>query len=346
MKINHIYEIDVLRFIGAGSVLLYHYTFRSLFVGGVRVPMFPILEVVTRYGFIGLNLFFMISGFVILFSAFNKSPTNFAISRIDRLFPQYWVCVTLTTLVIAVSTDSPISFHDYVMNLTLVNDVFKIPDIDVIYWTLHAELKFYFIIFILLLIKELKNVHIWLPIWLLITIVYLIFKQPFFMVWFINPFYSSYFISGILYYLIYSYGLSWRRMLALMVSMTLCIIYSIIEVDGFIRQPTTIDRTVVASLIILLHIIFFIIAIKRFSFKGSKKLMMAGSISYPLYLLHLRIGKTVYDLLSTHINRYVLVLGLCLLMILISLVVNYAVENRYKGPMRRVLLSVVPNRLL
>ena len=101
---NRIYEMDVLRISGALVVIMYHYTFRGLILNGERIPLFPAIEVVTKYGYLGIGLFFMISGFVILFSALNKSPLEFVISRIDRLYPVYWVAVSITATTIIVFT--------------------------------------------------------------------------------------------------------------------------------------------------------------------------------------------------------------------------------------------------
>lgn len=69
---KHIYEIDLFRVIGAAGIVMYHYTARSIIVDGDRVSAFPIVGAITRYGFLGVNIFFLISGFVILFSAMNK----------------------------------------------------------------------------------------------------------------------------------------------------------------------------------------------------------------------------------------------------------------------------------
>ena len=62
---NRIYEIDALRISGALIVMMYHYTFRGSIIDGERIPLFPAIEIVTKYGYLGIGLFFMISGFVI-----------------------------------------------------------------------------------------------------------------------------------------------------------------------------------------------------------------------------------------------------------------------------------------
>lgn len=49
--------------------------------------MFPVLSEVTRYGYAGVNLFFVISGFVILMSVWGRTAPQFIASRVSRLYP-------------------------------------------------------------------------------------------------------------------------------------------------------------------------------------------------------------------------------------------------------------------
>jgi len=63
----HFFEIDLLRFLAAIAVLFYHYTFAGFEDNPNLVPVeYPFLAEFTRYSYLGVNLFFLISGFVIL----------------------------------------------------------------------------------------------------------------------------------------------------------------------------------------------------------------------------------------------------------------------------------------
>ena len=66
-------ELDLLRFLAALAVVLYHYTFRGFSNGDMSTMPYPLLVPVTKYGSLGVELFFMISGFVILMSASSGS---------------------------------------------------------------------------------------------------------------------------------------------------------------------------------------------------------------------------------------------------------------------------------
>ncbi|WP_421746749.1 acyltransferase family protein [Citrobacter werkmanii] len=57
-------------------------------------------------GYIGVDLFFMVSGFVIMLSTEkDKSSLSFAIKRIFRLYPVYIVCLILCTYLLSKPID-------------------------------------------------------------------------------------------------------------------------------------------------------------------------------------------------------------------------------------------------
>ena len=80
-------------------MVIYHYTFS----GHARhlIPIaFPEISVVSRYGYLGVDMFFTISGFVVLLSAWGRRPRDFVISRVVRLYPAFWTAVTITAVVV------------------------------------------------------------------------------------------------------------------------------------------------------------------------------------------------------------------------------------------------------
>src|SRR5436190_10531242 len=95
-------ELDLLRFIAACAVMLFHYTFRGP-RDGFWQASFPFLDQISRYGYLGVQVFFILSGFVILLTAYEKNAMGFAMARFVRLFPAYWICVTLTTAVVVIA---------------------------------------------------------------------------------------------------------------------------------------------------------------------------------------------------------------------------------------------------
>lgn len=183
------YLVDLMRFAAAMMVVFYHFsasgignTLNDRYKLAAPKDIYPELFVVSKYGFIGVHLFFLISGFVILASALNRTAIEFAISRWTRLYPTFWCALTFTTLVLLLFLGAgfDVSPIDFLANMTLVNDYLGITDIDPVYWTLHVELQFYGCIFLLILAGAINRYQIWLGAWMLLVISYAFFRQPFF----------------------------------------------------------------------------------------------------------------------------------------------------------------------
>jgi len=143
-----------LRGIAALSVVLCHLT-----------ALFPQKNYGFKFGITGVDLFFILSGFVILLTLDGKkSSTDFLISRFSRLFPAYWAAVSLTTMAVFLQhiwkpETELISLTRYLANLSMMQLYLKSVDIDVVYWTLVIELSFYAGMLILFQLKGLKYVE-------------------------------------------------------------------------------------------------------------------------------------------------------------------------------------------
>jgi peptidoglycan/LPS O-acetylase OafA/YrhL len=68
MSRSRINELDVLRLFAALFVVCFHYAFRGHAADGLSPISYPPLLPAAKYGYLGVQLFFMISGFVILMS--------------------------------------------------------------------------------------------------------------------------------------------------------------------------------------------------------------------------------------------------------------------------------------
>ncbi len=73
------------------AVMTLHYGIRGFAIGDHVSPLhFPTLGPLVRYNYLGVNLFLIISGFVILMSVQGKGVRGFIVSRATRLYPAYW----------------------------------------------------------------------------------------------------------------------------------------------------------------------------------------------------------------------------------------------------------------
>jgi len=108
-------------------------------------------------GKIGVIVFFLISGFVIPYSIGGNDKTaikRFAISRVFRLYPVYWLSALLAFFVFAVN-----SIEELLVNLTMIQQFIGYPNLIGLYWTLQVELIFYFMIASLALFNKHTNVQ-------------------------------------------------------------------------------------------------------------------------------------------------------------------------------------------
>ncbi|HWV70146.1 MAG TPA: acyltransferase family protein, partial [Pseudosphingobacterium sp.] len=109
-------------------------------------------------GKIGVVVFFFISGYVIPFSLAKRSLKEFVISRFFRLYPAYWISIILAIVIIG-----GYSLSSILINVTMFQRFFGVPDMVGVYWTLQIELIFYFLCVILFCFdrlfdaKSLKN---------------------------------------------------------------------------------------------------------------------------------------------------------------------------------------------
>ena len=337
MKARRCYEIDLLRIFGAFCIVAYHYTFKIIEIDATKATLFSVVGIFSKFGYLGVNLFFMISGFVILLSAMNKNPVLFAVSRVDRLYPTYLACVTVSAVAIYIF-DSRFNLYHYLFNLTMINDYFNINDIDAVYWTLHAELKFYALVFFLMLTGLIDRPFFYLPLWLLFSFTYYFLKQPFFMGWFISPFYSSYFISGISLYLIYDSGIDFKKITILFGGMLLSVLNGWRQASSFIPSSTIIDKFVACLIIILIYLVFFSFSSRPFLVKKNKRIAMASALTYSTYLIHDSVGKCFFDyiLSSFAVNIYILLIITISIVVILSIIIHVCVEAPCSGKIKNL----------
>src|SRR5690349_15542550 len=167
---NRFLEIDAIRGISALIILVHHYT---KYIYSINRETSSFLDVI-EYGKYTVHFFFVISGFLI-FMTLDRSthPKYFIVSRFSRLYPAYWVCLTITALVISLSPFydyHPVTFIQFVANLTMFQHWFHIEDIDGIYWTLAVEMCFYILIFLVFIFGKQKNIERIGIAWLLVMI--------------------------------------------------------------------------------------------------------------------------------------------------------------------------------
>ncbi|MET0182063.1 MAG: acyltransferase [Caulobacterales bacterium] len=152
---RHIAGIDFIRFAAAMAVLVYHlglvgWSHQSTtiqLVGGDTFlsPIWP----GAWFAFIGVQVFFVISGVVIAFSASKATAFTFLRDRIVRLAPAVWICAIGSLAIYLAYNLLP---ADEAIK-AFVREVVFWPRgdwLDVVVWTLGIEISFYALVFALL----------------------------------------------------------------------------------------------------------------------------------------------------------------------------------------------------
>ncbi|GMU09050.1 acyltransferase family protein [Corallococcus caeni] len=159
-------ELDALRGLAALAVALYHFTTEYSDLYGHSVPLWDL-----RFGKYGVQLFFAISGFVILMSLERvERVRDFVWSRAARLYPSYWTAVALTFTVVTLFglPEREFSFQTALVNLTMFHELLRVPHVDTVYWTLTIELSFYLLMFVLAYTRTLPRI---VPIFIVLVVV-------------------------------------------------------------------------------------------------------------------------------------------------------------------------------
>lgn len=300
---NRIYGLDGLRFVAAISVVLFHYISYSVdkdFALILQQSNFGWLVSISKYGFLGVELFFMISGFVILYSAQNKSWQDFTKSRFIRIYPTLWLAATITFFGVLLlgSTSKDPTVTQYLANLTLMHRfVFNQPHLDGVYWTLTTELRFYLIIGVMLAFgwlteKKLKSVMV---IWSVLAITYLsLGKAGNFIT------YGAYFSAGVGFYYYWAEDKTFYNKLYLLFTL-IASIYS-----GIIAHSDLNLSNNIIGLVITAYFGCFYFLLNGYQLPISNKVLVSlGGITYPLYLLHQELGYSLLQYVEKSANTYI-----------------------------------------
>ena len=156
--------IDALRGIASMCVILPHFVgfFAGLAAGGFQVG--KVMMDLGEYGHWGVDIFFVVSGFVIAFTTLGRplgwnGVSSFMLRRLTRLAPPYWVSILLMLGVLCLqaifgakphrlgaawsllATQAPlVGAH-----LFYLQDLLGLTNLNAVYWTLCIEVQFYLV---------------------------------------------------------------------------------------------------------------------------------------------------------------------------------------------------------
>lgn len=325
------------------AVVLYHYTSRAYGEDNLSPIPYERLRQVTQYGYLGVQLFFIISGYVVLLSVQGKTVRQFFVSRVQRLYPAFWVAATLTFLVVRIwgtgpddSLSAPLlhaGIGQYLLNMTMLHEFLGYGSIDQAYWTLTVEISFYFIISLLVAYKLMPHLNLVIGLWLAYAVVAPSLQDTGeFFSHLLFPQHAPFFIAGMLFYLLQKpTGRTRLRYCLLLLTYAVAVRYSWLAMANPLRSDASVS--VVMAIITAFFLLMGLVAFGQINFSRQAWLAKLGALTYPLYLLHGHIGYVAFHRIGyLFTNKYVLLASLLAVMLLASYLVYIWVEK----PLSRV----------
>ncbi len=318
MKYKRITSIDILRGLAAFLVTMFHLSNgSSKFLSDENV-----VKIIFKVGWVGVEIFFIISGFIIPYSMMLgnykiKSGGRFLWKRICRIDPPYIASIILILGLNFISTLSPfykgnsfsLNIKDVLYHFGYLSGILGKPWINVVYWTLAIEFQYY--ILMALIFPFLSSNKAWL---FFTTIVGLVLLKFFIVQEFFVFKYLLYFLIGIVLFKKITNQITF----SILVPIVFCLLGLILWKEGIL--PT------LASAFTMLFILYGNnITIKPLAF--------FGTISYSLYLLHVPIGGRVINLSTNFVHGEVARSSIVLIALFVSLIISYGfylvIEKRF-----------------
>ncbi|RZL68604.1 MAG: acyltransferase, partial [Pedobacter sp.] len=155
---NRNHFIDDLRFFAAFVVVIFHLNqFIEPIDNGYRN--------LVKYGWLGVPIFFVISGYCIIISAKKSADFySFLKKRFFRIFPVYWLSLLIVILAAIIQkiltgnnsvANIPNNLTEIIANLTLTTAPFSdVKTMNWVYWSLTYEVFFYIVIGFMLMFNK------------------------------------------------------------------------------------------------------------------------------------------------------------------------------------------------
>ncbi|RFU84347.1 acyltransferase [Streptomyces triticagri] len=340
--------LDGLRLIAALMVALYHYGGRDGEIseawGSSPSVQFPTAHSWFAYGCLGVQIFFVISGFVICMSGWGRPLRSFFASRAARLLPSYWAAVILVTAVFALPpvVYAAVSPSDFLVNLTMLQQPLGADRVLGVCWTLWAEVRFYalFALCVVLPGANRRRVVLFCAVWTLAAVIAEAASMPLLDL-VLMPEYAPFFIGGIGLYLVHRdrqdvtawgiVGVSWLLGQHYAVDR----LWHAPDPDFFSFRPSV----GIIAVVTLGFAAVAAVALGLLSRVDCTWLTTAGALTYPFYLVHEHLGWVSVGALHRGLGlpSHLTVLVTIALMLGLARLLNRCVEDRFTPRIRAAL---------
>ncbi|MFI5757506.1 acyltransferase family protein [Streptomyces sp. NPDC051569] len=295
---NRMRALDGLRILAALMVCVFHYAGKgqaSEVWNGSPKELFPDLSAFATYGSLGVQLFFVISGFVICMSSWGRSLGDFFRSRVSRLYPAYWVAIVLTTAACVALpwVSKPLRLDEVLVNLTMLQQPVGVGRVLGVCWTLWVEARFYLLFALFVVWKGVtyRRVVIFCCLWTVAGGLARVADTPLTDEIVMRD-HAPFFIGGLALYLIHRYGSD-------------LLLWGIVATSWLLGQryattalwdPNATNVYLERSPYVILLIVTFAfasvaaVALGWLRWANWRWLSVAGALTYPFYLVHEHLG--------------------------------------------------------
>lgn len=286
-------SLDLLRFLAAAAVMFYHFYFIGPLQGFWPRTLYQPLA---HWGDLGVDLFFVISGFVITLTSENRGTRAFIAARATRLFPAFLVCSAITAgmAITLPGISAGEILPRWLASLSFFPRALGIEPLSSVYWTLAIEIQFYALVALLIAIgwwKRHADLILWT--WLILSFAVQYVHQAPLLADVLITEYAGHFCAGMILYRIHAGQPPRFAIAALLLAFSLMSkhIQHIDEWLGGSFQMLFPPLGIVLAAPVLAGLVFLAARTPSLP-RGlpARGAALLGAMSYPLYLVHADLG--------------------------------------------------------
>lgn len=343
--------LELLRFALASAVMLFHYFFLGPITGVVSNELYA--GEALLFGNFAVSAFFIISGYVIYYSARKSSFRNFVASRISRLYPALAASAIITTLALTYARGAlaPHEARTLAEALVFAPLFFNKGQVDPSYWSIVFEIRFYLLVGLLVLCSALGSLVRGLTLLALLGLsIYLLSGPPEIYEYLLFPHISFFAIGALM-------AVAGERRTGVVDHCLMACHFCIATIGTYIElSPIDMQHDGVrypfwvSALIVCVCVLLVVGATKlRVPRRFTKVALFLGGLSYPLYLVHQVAGYVFITLLTPELGPVPASILAIAIVLLIAAFIHKVIEGTFVKPLRaaisgRAALRSTPQR--